>query len=76
MDVAADAVVENEDVSAYDEERTFPATNDAVLANEAVAGVNVIDVAADAVLANEEVIANDEEIALFAQLAVPNVEPL
>ena len=38
--------------------------------------VNVIDVAADAVLANEEVIANDEEIALFAQLAVPNVEPL
>jgi hypothetical protein len=40
------------------------------LANEAVTGTNVIDVAADAV------VAKDDEIELFAQLAVPKVEPL
>jgi hypothetical protein len=40
------------------------------LAKDAVSGTNVIDVAADAV------VAKDEEIALFAQLAVPNVDPL
>jgi hypothetical protein len=43
---------------------------EAVVAKDAVAGLNVIDVAA------EEVVANEEEIALFAQLAVPNVDPL
>ena len=41
-----------------------------MVAKEAVDGVNVIDVAADAV------VAKDAEVALFAQLAVPNVEPL
>ena len=51
IDVAADDVVENEDVSAYDAELTVPFTNEAV-------------------------VANDEEIALFAQLDVPNVDPL
>ena len=40
---------------------------DAVVANDAVAGVKVIDVAADAV------VAKDAETAL---LAVPNVDPL
>ena len=37
---------------------------------------NVIEVATEAVVANEDVSAYDEEIALLAQLAVPNVEPL
>jgi hypothetical protein len=37
---------------------------------EPVLILNVIDVAAEAVVANEEL------IALLAQLAVPNVEPL
>jgi hypothetical protein len=41
-----------------------------VVANDAVAGVNVIDVAADAVVAKEE------ETALLAQLLVPNNDPL
>jgi hypothetical protein len=41
-----------------------------VVAKEAVDGVNVMDVAADAV------VAKDAEVALLAQLAVPNVEPL
>ena len=76
MDVAADDVVANEDVRAYEAELTVPFTNDAVLANEAVTGTNVIDVAADAVLANDDVTAYDDETALFAQLAVPKVEPL
>jgi hypothetical protein len=64
MDVAAD------DVSAYDAELTVPFTNDAVLANEAVTGTNVIEVAAEAV------VAKDELIALLAQLLVPKVDPL
>ena len=55
IDVAADAVVENEDVSAYEAELTIPFTNDAVLANDAVAGTNVIDVAADDVVEKEDV---------------------
>ena len=38
--------------------------------NEPVLTLNVMDVAA------EDVNAYDDEIALFAQLAVPNVEPL
>jgi hypothetical protein len=76
IDVAADAVVANDAVRAYDAEVTVPFTNDAVLANEAVTGTNVIDVAADAVLANDDVNAYDDEIELFAQLAVPKVEPL
>jgi hypothetical protein len=42
----------------------------AVVAKEAVDGVNVMDVAADAV------VAKDAETTLLAQLAVPNVEPL
>jgi hypothetical protein len=42
----------------------------AVVAKEAVDGVNVMDVAADAV------VAKDAEVTLLAQLAVPNVEPL
>jgi hypothetical protein len=70
IDVAADAVVENEDVRAYDAELTVPFTNDAVLAKEAVTGTNVIDVAALDVVANEDV------RALLAQLAVPKVDPL
>ena len=70
IDVAAEAVVANEDVNAYDDELTVPFTNDAVLANEAVTGTNVIEVAAEAV------VATDELIELLAQLAVPNVEPL
>ena len=64
MEVAADAV------RAYDAELTVPFTNDAVLAKEAVTGTKVMDVAAFAV------VANDELTALFAQLAVPNVDPL
>jgi hypothetical protein len=64
IEVAADAV------RAYDAELTVPFTNDAVLAKEAVAGTKVMDVAALAV------VVNDELIALLAQLAVPNVEPL
>lgn len=43
-------------------------TNEAVDANDAVVGVNVIDVAADAVVENEL------EIVLLAQLLVPNNE--
>ena len=42
----------------------------AVVAKDAVGGVNVMEVAADAV------VAKDAEVTLFAQLAVPNVEPL
>ena len=56
---------------------TVPAAADAafsaklaVVAKEAVDGVNVMDVAADAV------VAKDAEVTLLAQLAVPNVEPL
>ena len=60
IEVAAEAVVENDAEVAIDD----------VSAQEDVGGVNVRDVAA------EEVIANDEEIALFAQLAVPKVDPL
>lgn len=46
------------------------AAKDAVIANDAVEGINVIDVAALAVVANEAL------ITFCAQLAVPNVEPL
>ena len=67
MDVAADAVVENEDVRAYEAELTVPFTNDAVLAKEAVGGTNVMDVAAEAV------VANDDEVEVVAS---PNNEPV
>ena len=44
--------------------------------NDPVLTANVIEVAAEAVVENEEVRAYDDEIALFAQLAVPKVDPL
>ena len=61
-----------EPVLICEELETTPAGNVAVAFNayDAVAGIKVMDVAADAVVANEEL------ITLFAQLAVPNVEPL
>ena len=47
-----------------------------LIANDAVVGVKVIDVAAEAVVANDAVVANELLIALFAQLLVPNSEPV
>lgn len=47
-----------------------PGAHDALMANDAVVGVNVIDVAALAVVANEL------DIASLAQLLVPNNEPV
>jgi hypothetical protein len=44
--------------------------------NDPVLTAKVIDVAADAVVENDDVRVYDDEIALFAQLAVPKVEPL
>ena len=55
IDVAAEDVVENEDVRAYDAELTVPFINEAVVANEAVGGTNVRDVAALDVVANDDV---------------------
>jgi hypothetical protein len=66
---------ENEPVLIWLELDTTPlgrivGANDALVANEAVAGVNVMLVAADAV------VAKDDDIAFVAQLLVPNNEPV
>jgi hypothetical protein len=44
--------------------------------NDPVLIANVMDVAAEAVVAKDDVNAYDDEIELFAQLAVPKVDPL
>jgi uncharacterized protein YggU (UPF0235/DUF167 family) len=75
IEVAADAVVANEELIALLAQLLVPNVeplcvpiNDPV--NDPVLTLNVIDVAAEAV------VANDELIALFAQLDVPKVDPL
>jgi hypothetical protein len=64
MDVAADAVVEND---ADNGTKVMDVAADAVVENDADNGTKVMDVAADAVVAKDE---------LIDTLAVPNNEPV